>query len=44
MINFREIPFHKDDMDKLLQLKIDFSFRPIFDAKNLELAAYETLM
>lgn len=44
MINFRDLPFHADDLEELLQLKIDFVFQPIFDAKNLELSAYEALM
>lgn len=44
MINFRELPFHADDLEELVQLKIDFVFQPIFDAKNLELSAYEALM
>ncbi len=44
MINFNELPFHKDDLEELLQLEIDFVFQPIFDTENLELAAYEALM
>lgn len=44
MIDFREFAFHDDDMEELLQLKIDFVFQPIFDAKNLEIIAYEALM
>lgn len=44
MIDFRELPFHEDDLEELLQLEIDFAFQPIFDAKNLNLSAYEALM
>lgn len=43
-IDFREIPFHKDDLDELLQLKIDFAFQPIFKAVDLKLSGYEALM
>lgn len=44
MIDFRSIPFHEDDINELEQLNIDFVFQPIFDAKNLEVSAYEALM
>ena len=44
MIDFRELPFHSDDLAELTQLEIDFVFQPIFDAKSLELSAYEALM
>lgn len=44
VIDFRELPFHEDDLEELLQLEIDFVFQPIFDAQNLEIAAYEALM
>lgn len=44
MIDFRKLPFQEDDLEELLQLKIDFAFQPIFNAKSLELVAYEALM
>ena len=44
MIDFRELPFHIDDLVELELLEIDFVFQPIFDAKNLEISAYEALM
>lgn len=44
MINYREIPFNEEDLKELNQLQINFAFQPIFDAANMELAAYEALM
>lgn len=44
VIDFRILPFHNDDLEELEQLKIDFVFQPIFDAKTLEISAYEALM
>ena len=44
MIDFREIPFHDDDLKELMELEIDFAFQPIYDAASLEIAAYEALM
>lgn len=44
MIDFRELQFQQDDLEELVQLEIDFVFQPIFDAKNLEISAYEALM
>jgi len=44
MIDFRELPFHEDDLAELLQLEIDFVFQPIFDTEKLEIIAYEALM
>lgn len=44
MIDFREIPFHEDDLEELLKLDIDFVFQPIVEAKNLNLYGYEALM
>lgn len=44
MIDFRELPFQEDDLEELLQLEIDFAFQSIFDAKDLNLSAYEALM
>ena len=44
MIDFRELKFQQDDLEELIQLEIDFVFQPIFDAKNLEISAYEALM
>ena len=44
MIDFRELPFHEDDLNELLKLNIDFVFQPIFDSVNLSLSGYEALM
>ena len=44
MIDFREISFKPNDLEELIQLEIDFVFQPIFDAKKLEISAYEALM
>ncbi len=44
LVDFTEIPFHKDDLDELLKLKINFAFQPIFYADDLELYGYEALM
>lgn len=44
VINFRELQFQQEDLEELIQLEIDFVFQPIFDAKNLEISAYEALM
>ena len=44
MIDFRELQFQQEDLEELVQLEIDFVFQPIFDAKNLEISAYEALM
>lgn len=44
MINFRELPFHTDDLKELEKLNIKFVFQPIYDARNLKLVAYEALM
>lgn len=44
MIDFRELPFHEDDLSELVKLDIDFVFQPIFDSVNLTLSGYEALM
>lgn len=44
MIDFRELQFDQEDLEELMQLEINFVFQPIFDAKNLEISAYEALM
>ena len=44
MIDFKEIPFHLDDLNELNKLNINFAFQPIYDTKNLEVMAVEALM
>ena len=44
MIDFRELPFHADDMAELMKLDIDFAFQPIFHSADLSLYGYEALM
>jgi len=44
MIDFTEIEFHKDDLEELMKLEIDFAFQPIFRAKDMSIIAYEALM
>lgn len=44
MIDFRELKFQQADLEELIKLEIDFAFQPIFNAKNLEISAYEALM
>lgn len=34
MIDFTEIEFHKDDLEELMKLEIDFAFQPIFRASR----------
>ena len=43
MIDFTEIEFHKDDLEELMKLEIDFAFQPIFRAKDMSIGAYEAL-
>lgn len=44
MIDFTEIEFHKDDLEELMKLEIDFAFQPIFRASDMSIGAYEALM
>uniref|UniRef100_UPI004056C569 hypothetical protein n=1 Tax=Agathobacter sp. TaxID=2021311 RepID=UPI004056C569 len=44
MIDFTEIEFHKDDLEELMKLEIDFAFQPIFHASDMSIGAYEALM
>lgn len=44
MIDFRELPFHADDLAELMKLEIDFAFQPIFHSADLSLYGYEALM
>ena len=44
MIDFSRIPFEPEDMKELMLLEIDYVFQPIFDARTLEISAYEALM
>lgn len=44
MINFKEIPM-TEELHKLLDdVQVDYVFQPIFDAKTMEIVAYEALM
>ena len=41
MIDFTEIEFHKDDLEELRKLEIDFAFQPIFRASDMSIFFYK---
>lgn len=44
MIDFKEIPM-SDELHKLLDdIQVDYAYQPIFDAKTMQIVAYEALM
>lgn len=44
MIDFSAYPLDEKDLSDLAELEIDMAFQPIFDAKDLNVVAYEALM
>lgn len=44
MVRFKELPLNEQMAKELGELKIDFAFQPIFDAKTMEMVGHEALM